>query len=332
MAHQLNPVDVGLSLFLPRSRVPLVLGTVRSLWPPARDRPAGHSTAAHRRPAGGGHAHRASRPYSSAEPRCCCSRLAPPRERLHRPGRARVRVLPYGIDVGSFEAPADAGAEEDGPILFLAGLEPWKGIDTLLDAFELMAGKFRGPPPGDRRRGIAGPARARARGRLRRWDRANRRARSCGARLMSRSLLRPELALLPSLRARALRDQRAGGDGLRPTRGGHGRRRPGPPGGDEEGGRLVPPGDAPALAAALRELLSARRRCAGRWASATAASVGERYAWGRVVARLEDAYREAIALARLPGDNPSKTPSPVDRGPACSLKSRCRSTEDSTQP
>ena len=29
--------------------------------------------------------------------------------------------------------------------------------------------------------------------------------------------------------------------------------------------------------------------------------VGERYAWERVVARLEEAYREAIWLARLPG-------------------------------
>ena len=72
-----------------------------------------------------------------------------------------------------------------------------------------------------------------------------------------------------------------------------------------EGGRLVPPGDAPALAAALSELLSSpdKRRAMGEHNRRV---VCERYAWESVVARLEAAYREAIWLARLPGRTPPK--------------------------
>jgi glycosyltransferase involved in cell wall biosynthesis len=60
-----------------------------------------------------------------------------------------------------------------------------------------------------------------------------------------------------------------------------------------DGGRKVPPGDAEALADALYEVLADAelRRAMG---SRNRAVVEERYAWPRVVDRLEDAYREAI--------------------------------------
>ena len=77
----------------------------------------------------------------------------------------------------------------------------------------------------------------------------------------------------------------------------------------------MPPGDAPALAAALGELLSSPdvRRAMG---DHNRRVVGERYAWERVVERLEDAYREAIGLARPARTHPSNTPSPVGEEPA----------------
>jgi glycosyltransferase involved in cell wall biosynthesis len=218
-------------------------------------------------------------------------------ERLHRPGHARVRRLPYGIDVSSFEAPARAGAGEDGPILFLAGLEPWKGIETLLDAFELVAGRLPDSrlaiggegslAPLVRRRVAASPVGARidVLGRVERAD-------------VPQLLARSSVYCLPSVREpfgiSALEAMACGRPVVGTDAGGLGHLV------DDAGGRLVPPGDAPALAAALEELLSspARRRAMGEHNRRV---VRERYTWERVVARLEDAYREAIWLARLPG-------------------------------
>ena len=245
----------------------------------------------------GGHAHRGLRPYSSAEPRCCCSRLPPPRERLHRPGRARVRVLPYGIDVGSFEAPADAGAGEDGPILFLAGLEPWKGIDTLLDAFELVAGKFR-----------TAAWRSRARDRWpsscsgawphRRWesriDVLGRVERADVPQLLARS----SIYCLPSVREpfgiSALEAMACGRPVVATDAGGLSHL-------VERRGRAARAARGrPRAGRRPEELLSSPelRRSMGEH---NRRLVGERFVWERVVAQLEDAYREAIWLGRLPG-------------------------------
>jgi glycosyltransferase involved in cell wall biosynthesis len=64
----------------------------------------------------------------------------------------------------------------------------------------------------------------------------------------------------------------------------------------DNGGRKVPPGDAGALAEALHELLAdgGLREAMGEHNRRT---VEERYAWPRVVDRLEDAYREAMERA-----------------------------------
>jgi L-malate glycosyltransferase len=61
----------------------------------------------------------------------------------------------------------------------------------------------------------------------------------------------------------------------------------------DEGGRKVAPGDPRALAAALRELLTdqALRRAMGEH---NRRLVEERYAWPRIVSRLEEVYGEAI--------------------------------------
>ena len=296
VAHQLNPVDVGLSLFLPRSRVPLVLGPYVPQWPPAA---IGLRNTRRQRlgapPVEGMRIALAALQQRRATMLLLSTPAAA--ERLHRPGRGRVRLLPYGIDVGSFSAPADPGAGEDGPILFLAGLEPWKGIGTLLDAFELVAGKFP-----DRRLTIAGE------GSLAPLVQRRAAASAVGSRIdvlghveradVPQLLARSSIYCLPSLREpfgiSALEAMACGRPVVATDAGGLGHLV------SEEGGRLVPPGDAPALAAALGELLSSpdNRRAMGEHNRRV---VGERYAWGRVVARLEDAYREAIWLARLPG-------------------------------
>ena len=63
------------------------------------------------------------------------------------------------------------------------------------------------------------------------------------------------------------------------------------------GGRQVPPGDAAALAGALRELLvdPGLRRTMGEHNRRV---VEERYAWSPVVDRLEGLYEEAIRRSR----------------------------------
>jgi glycosyltransferase involved in cell wall biosynthesis len=66
---------------------------------------------------------------------------------------------------------------------------------------------------------------------------------------------------------------------------------------DDQGGRRVPVGDPAALAAALREILVAPelQRQMGQH---NRAMVEAKYAWARVIDRLEDVYREAIAAPR----------------------------------
>jgi glycosyltransferase involved in cell wall biosynthesis len=63
----------------------------------------------------------------------------------------------------------------------------------------------------------------------------------------------------------------------------------------DQGGRRVPPGDANALATALREILATPelRREMGKH---NRRLIEERYAWPHVIGRLEDIYREAMEL------------------------------------
>jgi glycosyltransferase involved in cell wall biosynthesis len=65
----------------------------------------------------------------------------------------------------------------------------------------------------------------------------------------------------------------------------------------DEGGRKVPPGDPGALASALAEVLGdpALRRSMGEHNRRVAE---RRYAWPRVIERLEAAYAEAIGARR----------------------------------
>lgn len=303
VAHQLNPVDAGLSLFLPRSRVPLVLGPYVPLWPPGaiglRDTPSQRLLGP---PVNGLRSAFAALQQRRATMLLLSTPAA--RERLKGPGRALVRELPYGIDVHAFGEGVEDGGQDDGPILFLAGLEPWKGINTLLDAFEMAAGDL-----GERRLVIAGD------GSLEASVRARVAASSVGGRIdvlgrverdrVPALLGAAALYCLPSVREPfgiSALEAMACGLPVVATDAGGVRHLVG-----QGGGRLVPPGDAAALAGALRELAGSPelRRAMG---ARNRLLVRERYAWDRVVVRLEAAYREAIALERS-GGNPSKTPS-----------------------
>lgn len=308
VAHQLNPVDAGLSLFLPRSRVPLLLGPYVPLWPPEE---IGLRDSRRQRVLGPPVDRLRSAVAALQQRRATMLLLSTPaaRERLHGSGTAAIAELPYGIDVHAFDAPAAASQSDDGPILFLARLERWKGLDTLLDAFELAADELggrrlaiagEGPLAGALQRRVTGsPAGERI-------DMLGRVGREDVPALLRRS----SIYCLPSVRepfgisaleamacARPVVATDAGG--LRHLV-------------SHEGGRLVPPGDAASLAAALRELSASPelRRAMG---AHNRRLVRERYSWERVVARLEAAYRQAIALSQVAGA-PSKKRSPGEVG------------------
>lgn len=303
VAHQLNPVDAGLSLLLPRSPVPLVLGPYVPMWPPAtiglRD------TRRQRMLAPPVDVLRTA-VAALQQRRATLLLLSTPaaRERLHGSGRARIEQVPYGIDVRSFDAPGPPGTAADGPILFLAGLEPWKGLETLLDAFELAAGDLDG-----RRLAVAGEGSLSAALHRRvaespageRIDVLGRVQRRDVPALLGRS----SIYCLPSVSEpfgiSALEAMACGRPVVATDAGGLRHLV------SDEGGRLVPPGDAVALAAALRELSGSSdlRRAMGAYNHRL---VRECYSWERVVARLEAAYGHAIELAGTP-PSPSKTPS-----------------------
>jgi glycosyltransferase involved in cell wall biosynthesis len=301
VAHQLNPVDVGLSLFLPRTSVPLGLGPYVPHWPPAE---IGLRDSLRQR-LGGGAVDALRRSISALQERRATLLLVSTpaaAERLRLTGPALVRELPYGIDTGRFRA-AEPGEGSDGPILFLAGLEPWKGVMTLLDAFEQVAGDV-----GGRRLAIGGEGSLGEELRRRvaaspvgeRIDLLGRVAREEVPPLLRRC----SLYCLPSIRepfgisaleamacARPVLATDAGG--LRHIV-------------DPQGGRLVAPGDSAALATALRELL-ADSELLREMGAHNARLVRERYSSERVLTRLEAAYREAIALgASARGRPPSR--------------------------
>jgi glycosyltransferase involved in cell wall biosynthesis len=63
------------------------------------------------------------------------------------------------------------------------------------------------------------------------------------------------------------------------------------------GGLRVPPGDAAALSAALRQVLTSPE-LQRRMGDSNRALIERHYTWTRVIDRLEQAYAEAIGLAR----------------------------------
>ena len=290
LVHQLTPVDVGVSLALPRSGAPLVLGPYVPDWAPSG---VGADAEV------GGAVLRVKRLLRAAQQaRAACVLVSTPaaESKVELRGRRweRVHELPLGVDE-QFWRPSGSPAR-GGEVLFLASLETRKGIHVLLDAFERLAPRM---PSARLLVGGEGSELERIRARigaspalagvelLGPRDRESARALMQGCAvycLPSYGDPAPLAAVEAMACGRPVVATDASGLGyLVPA----------------EGGATVPPGDAGALAEALGRILAdpALARSMGEHNRRV---VEERYAWPRVVARLEGLY-EAATAGRSPG-------------------------------
>ncbi len=291
LVHQLNPVDLGLSLALPASAAPLVLGPYVPDWPRDSSRrvPGGAPGARDRLAAA---ARRRVRGLQQRRARLLLVSTPAAEEKVpvRRPG-TRIETLPPGIDPAGFvDARAPAG-ERAPTVLFLANLQVRKGILVLIEAFARVAAAVpgarlvvAGTGPNEqevRDRAAASPAAASIEivGNL-------ERAAVPGA------LAAADVYCLPSFGepfgVSALEAMATGVAIVSTTAGGLGRLVP------DEGAVKVPPRDPDALAEALIALLGdpARRAAMGR---ANRETVLRDYDWERVVDRLEALYDELVA-------------------------------------
>jgi glycosyltransferase involved in cell wall biosynthesis len=285
LVHQLNPVDVGLSLAVAGLPLPVVLGPYVPDWPPT-----GEGADAIVSPP----VLRLKRALRAAQQRRAAMVLLSTPAAASRlegswPGRLRVREVPPGIDSTRW-APAAASRDDAEDVLFLANLAVRKGIFVALDAFArvaamrpsarlLVAGD--GPEAAAVRRHVAAsPARERIvlLGGVTR-EQALPAMQACSV-FCAPSFAEPfgMNALEAMACAKPVVATRAGG--LQHLV-------------DERGGRLVTPGDAPALAGALAELLAAPALRTAMGAH-NRRLVRSRYDWSAVVDRLEQAYAEVL--------------------------------------
>jgi glycosyltransferase involved in cell wall biosynthesis len=290
VVHQLNPVDVGLSLVLPRLEAPLVLGPYVPDWAASGE---GVDVNADMSPA----AMRVKRALRTVEQRRATTILlstpaAAAKLRAGWPSHVQVRDVPPGIDAERW-TPGD-GEGDSGQVLFLSNLEVRKGVLVTLDAFLRLADGLpgarlviagSGPEEEDvRRRAAASPhaGRIEVLGHVAR-DRVLDVMRGCGVYCLA-SYGEPfgMTALEAMACAKPVVATAEGGLGHIV---------------DGGGGRQVPAGDASALARALREILAdpALAHAMGRH---NRRKIEQQYAWPRVIDRLEAAYADAIAAAR----------------------------------
>jgi glycosyltransferase involved in cell wall biosynthesis len=285
LAHQLNPVDAGTSLALAGQPVPMVLGPYVPDWPRSgpgsvEAQPSGPRVI--KRALRGAQQRRARLVLLSTE--AAETKLAGPR----RPSTL-VRVVPPGID-DDLWSPGQPQEHHEPVVLFLANLRIRKGVMVLLDAFDRIATRR---PAVRLRIGGAGPLEAEVHRRvaaspvrdriemLGHVERADAPAVVCdGDIFCAPSYAEPfGLSALEAMAcARPVVATDAGG--LRHLV-------------DRSGGRLVRPGDAAGLAAALGELLD-DPDLRGRMGAHNRSVVEERFSWSRVGDRLEEAYAEAL--------------------------------------
>lgn len=284
LVHQLNPVDVGVSLALAGQPAPLVLGPYIPDWAPSgagADRETGAAALRLKQIVRAAQQRRATSVLLSTP--AAASKLAARRGR-----RPAIYELSAGIDEALWRPPPEERAGQD--VLFLANLEVRKGIHVLLDAFERLAGELPGA-----RLLVAGegPEKERVRRRLRESPALE------GVHLLGRvphdrvaaTMQACDVYCLPSygepFGMTALEAMACARPVVATDSGGLGHLVP------DGGGIKVKPGDPAALAAALRELLvdQGLRRAMG---THNRRIVEERYAWGRVGDRLEGVYRDAM--------------------------------------
>jgi glycosyltransferase involved in cell wall biosynthesis len=277
--HQLNPVDVGISLALADAPAPMVLGPY---WPDfSTDQWDGPGPAA-------AQFKRVLR--SAQQRRSTVTLLSTPAAAVKlsaRRGNSIVREVWPGIDTAEWAPGPASSANRD--VLFVAGLYPYKGISVLVDAFaqlgldgaRLVIGGSGPEEDAIRRRigGSPGLAGVELAGELSR-PAVKAAMQACAVYCLPSY---GEPFGMGALEAMACAKPVVGTDagGLRHLF-------------TEEGGRHVPLGDVSALTRALREILT--DRAAQRTMGAhNRRRVQELYAWPRVIDRLESVYREAIA-------------------------------------
>lgn len=294
VVHQMNPVFTGLSLALIGARPPLVLGTFVPRWQAGADGAVERSRTGWRVRL----KHRvlqalARLQQSQAAALLIASPAALSRLAAPSPRRPPVFEVPHGIDLQGFQPRAAPPLSRS--VLFLANVIRRKGIFTLLEAFDRVARELP-----DAELVIAGSG-----------GDAPTVAAMVAARpdLRIRLIGRVERAAVPALmRAHAVYCLPSYGEPFATTileamacavpivatrAGGL------PHLVDEAGGRLVPPRDAPALAAALVEILGdvGLQDTMGRH---NRARVEREFEVERSVDRLEHAYDAVIDATAEP--------------------------------
>ena len=283
VVHQLTPVEVGVSLAVVDAAVPLVLGPYVPDWARSgagADSEISAATLPIKRGLRAAQQRRATAVLLSTP--AAASKVEV------RSRRVRVQELPLGID-DRIWLPTD-GHDSRQDVLFLANLEVRKGIYVLLDAFAQLAAEL---PDARLIIGGGGSELDEVRRRIRTWQ-ASQRVELLGHLDRDEAVAamqRCDVYCLPSygepyglsaLEAMACARPVVATDdgGLRYLV-------------SDRSGRKVPPGDAVALKGALREVLTdpALRRAMGEHNRRV---IEERFAWPRVVDRLEGIYAEAI--------------------------------------
>ena len=291
--HQLNPVIAGPSALLTGFGVPLVLGHFVPTWP------EGEKTARPRWPSPGDIVPpllRWADRRQQARAAVLLLSTEAARPQLREPDYARPRcvVVPFAVDAGRFTPdgpPAALPRARAQRVVYLGSFDVRKGIYPLAEAFARLRETLPGAELVLAGRGAHEEAlRETLRGQV---DEGRVRLLPGAARADVPALLRSaDLVVVPSLGepfgmvaleamacGRAVLGTRAGG--LQHLI-------------DERGGRLVPPGDAGALAAAMAEMLGQPDRLAemGRF---NRELVLAKYTWPQIVARVEEIYRAAAA-------------------------------------
>jgi|SRR5215207_2242405 len=287
VVHQLNPVEVGVSLALADAAVPVVLGPYLPDWPRAPTRARALFDLA---------SNGAKRALRAAQQRRASTVLlstpaAASKIAVSTSGQLSVQELTPGIDEQRW-TPGRGGRGQD--VLVLANLEARKGVSVAVEAFARMGADL----PQARLIVAGAGSEASSISRLAEKVVPDERVRFVGAVARERVkevMQACDVFCLPSFGepfgmtvleamacARPVVATDAGGPRYLVSQG---------------GGRKVPPGDPRALAAALRELLldAQLRRSMGEH---NRRLVEERYAWRPVVDRLEHLYREAIRAPR----------------------------------
>jgi len=287
LAQQLTPVETGLSLGVAGSGLPLVLGPYSGHWAPEAFGPPKPRSVLSRLK------HRLRDALASLQQRqadalviTCPAAI----ERIRSPAaRAqRVHVISHGIH--SHEYTPREVLPVKPTILFLAVLEYWKGIFTLLDAFDRVAPRVADCTLeiwGDGRQSAAVDARIAQSPYRERIFRRGRAPRDDVARIMRAH----SVYCMPSYGepfGMTLLEAMASGVPVVTTDAG------GPPFiVHAEGGRVVPMRDAERLAAALVEIL-ADRALQENMGEYNRRRVEAEFDWSRSLDRMESVYAQVL--------------------------------------